>query len=47
VCGRYQRRSDQQAIAEAFAIRNMDALTLETDLELAPKFLKALAMSQS
>jgi putative SOS response-associated peptidase YedK len=29
MCGRYQRRSDKQRIAEAFALGNIDDLTLE------------------
>ena len=38
MCGRYQRRSDKQRIAEAFALGNMDGLALETDVGLAPNF---------
>jgi hypothetical protein len=29
MCRRYQRRSDKQRIAEAFALGNVDGLTLE------------------
>jgi putative SOS response-associated peptidase YedK len=38
MCGRYQRRSDKQRIAEAFALGNMDGLTLELvrDYNVAP-----------
>jgi putative SOS response-associated peptidase YedK len=32
MCGRYQRRSDKQRIAEAFALGNLDGLALELDL---------------
>lgn len=38
MCGRYQRRSDKQRIAEAFAIGNTNSLALETDLGLAPNY---------
>lgn len=31
MCGRYQRRSDKQRIAEAFALGNIDGLALELD----------------
>jgi putative SOS response-associated peptidase YedK len=34
VCGRYQRRSDKQKIAEAFSLGNVDGL----NLELAPDY---------
>ncbi|MGH9587866.1 MAG: SOS response-associated peptidase [Acidobacteriaceae bacterium] len=36
MCGRYQRRSDKQRIAEAFALGNLDGLALE--LDLAPNY---------
>jgi hypothetical protein len=29
MCGRYQRRSDKQKIAEAFQLGNVDGLSLE------------------
>jgi putative SOS response-associated peptidase YedK len=32
MCGRYQRRSDKQRIAEAFSLGNLDGLALELDL---------------
>lgn len=32
MCGRYQRRSDKQRIAEAFALGNVEGLALELDL---------------
>jgi putative SOS response-associated peptidase YedK len=38
MCGRYQRRSDKQRIAEAFALGNVHGLTVETDLALAPDY---------
>lgn len=38
MCGRYQRRSDKQRIAEAFALRNLDDLDLSSELELAPSY---------
>ena len=34
MCGRYQRRSDKQKIAEAFRVRNIEDLFLE----LAPTY---------
>jgi hypothetical protein len=39
VCGRYQRRSDKQRIAEAFALGDVDGLTLELapDYDVAPQ----------
>jgi putative SOS response-associated peptidase YedK len=39
VCGRYQRRSDKQRIAEAFALGNVDGLALELtpDYNVAPQ----------
>src|SRR6185312_15559395 len=36
MCGRYQRRSDKQRIAEAFALEDVDGLALE--LDLAPNY---------
>ena len=38
MCGRYQRRSDKQRIAEAFALGSVDGLALETDLGLKPDY---------
>jgi putative SOS response-associated peptidase YedK len=42
VCGRYQRRSDKQRIAEAFALGNVDGLTLELtpDYNVAPQTMQ-------
>jgi hypothetical protein len=36
MCGRYQRKADEQRIAEAFSVGNIDGLYL--DLELAPNY---------
>ena len=38
MCGRYQRRCDKQRITEAFALGNVDGLTLELvpDYNVAP-----------
>jgi hypothetical protein len=38
MCGRYQRRSDKQKIAEAFQLSNVDGLHLElaSDLQRRP-----------
>ncbi|HEX5234688.1 MAG TPA: SOS response-associated peptidase [Silvibacterium sp.] len=38
MCGRYQRRSDKQRIAEAFQISNLHGLALESDLDLTPNY---------
>lgn len=38
MCGRYQRRSDKQQIAEAFGLGNVDGLSLAIDLDLAPDY---------
>jgi len=38
MCGRYQRRSDKQRIAEAFALGELDSLELSTEVELAPNY---------
>jgi putative SOS response-associated peptidase YedK len=42
VCGRYQRRSDKQKIAEAFALGNVDGLALELtpDYNVAPQTMQ-------
>jgi putative SOS response-associated peptidase YedK len=42
VCGRYQRRSDKQRIAEAFAVGNVDGLALELtpDYNVAPQTMQ-------
>ena len=42
MCGRYQRRSDKQRIAEAFAIGNLDGLVLELtpDHNVAPQTIQ-------
>jgi hypothetical protein len=42
VCGRYQRRSDKQRIAEAFALGNVDGVTLELtpDYNVAPQTMQ-------
>jgi len=42
VCGRYQRRSDKQKIAEAFHLGNVDGLALEfaPDYNAAPQSLQ-------
>jgi putative SOS response-associated peptidase YedK len=39
MCGRYQRRSDKQRIAETFALGNVDGLALEfaPDYNIAPQ----------
>ena len=39
MCGRYQRRSDKQKIAEAFHLRNVDGLALDfpPDYNAAPQ----------
>jgi putative SOS response-associated peptidase YedK len=38
MCGRYQRRSDKQRIAEAFQLGTLDDLDLSTELSLAPDY---------
>jgi putative SOS response-associated peptidase YedK len=42
MCGRYQRRSDKQKIAEAFALGNIDGLALELapDYNVAPQTMQ-------
>src|SRR5215469_6671014 len=42
MCGRYQRRSDKQRIAEAFALGNVDGLALELapDYNVAPQTMQ-------
>jgi putative SOS response-associated peptidase YedK len=42
MCGRYQRRSDKQRIAEAFALGNVDGLSLELapDYNAAPQSMQ-------
>ena len=38
MCGRYQRRSDKQRIAEAFQLGTLDDLDLSVELGLAPTY---------
>jgi putative SOS response-associated peptidase YedK len=38
MCGRYQRRSDKQRIAEAFQLGTLDVLDLSIELGLAPNY---------
>jgi putative SOS response-associated peptidase YedK len=38
MCGRYQRRSDKQRIAEAFQLGTLDDLDLSVELGLAPNY---------
>ena len=38
MCGRYQRRSDKQRIAEAFQLGTLDDLDLSAELSLAPNY---------
>src|SRR5271165_6952006 len=42
MCGRYQRRSDKQRIAEAFALGHVDGLALELppDYNVAPQTMQ-------
>jgi putative SOS response-associated peptidase YedK len=42
MCGRYQRRSDKQKIAEAFHLGNVDGLALEltSDYNVAPQTMQ-------
>jgi len=42
MCGRYQRRSDKQKIAEAFALGNVDGLALELtpDYNVGPQTMQ-------
>ena len=42
MCGRYQRRSEKQRIAEAFGIGNVDGLSLELapDYNVAPQTMQ-------
>ena len=42
MCGRYQRRSDKQRIAEAFSLGNVDGLALELapDYNVAPQTMQ-------
>ena len=42
MCGRYQRRSDKQKIAEAFALGNVEGLALEvtSDYNVAPQTMQ-------
>jgi len=46
MCGRYQRRSDKQKIAEAFQLGNVDGLYLElaSDYNVAPQTMQALIL---
>ena len=38
MCGRYQRRSDKQRIAEAFALGDAHGLARASDVDLAPNY---------
>ena len=38
MCGRYPRRSDKQRIAEAFALGDVQALPLASDIDLPPNY---------
>jgi putative SOS response-associated peptidase YedK len=38
MCGRYQRRSDKQRIAEVFALDQAQGLALPSDLDLTPNY---------
>jgi len=41
MCGRYQRRSDKQRSAEAFAVGNVDGLALELTSDIvAPQTMQ-------
>jgi putative SOS response-associated peptidase YedK len=44
MCGRYQRRSDKQKIAEAFQLSNVDGLHLElaSDYNVAPQTMQPI-----
>ncbi len=44
VCGLYQRRSDKQKIAEAFALGNVDGLALDLapDYNVAPTTMQPI-----
>jgi putative SOS response-associated peptidase YedK len=46
MCGRYQRRSDKQRIAEAFALGHVDGLTLELapDYNVAPQTMQPVVV---
>jgi putative SOS response-associated peptidase YedK len=46
MCGRYQRRSDKQRIAEAFALGNIDGLSLELapDYNVAPQTMQPVVL---
>ena len=46
MCGRYQRRSDKQKIAEAFAVGNVDGLALELppDYNVAPQTMQPVVV---
>jgi putative SOS response-associated peptidase YedK len=46
VCGRYQRRSDKQKIAEAFHLGNVDGLALELapDYNVAPQTMQPVVI---
>ena len=46
MCGRYQRRSDKQRIAEAFAVGNIDGLALELtpDYNVAPQTMQPVIL---
>lgn len=46
MCGRYQRRSDKQKIAEAFALGNVDGLALELtpDYNVAPQKMQPVIL---
>lgn len=47
MCGRYQRRSDKQKTAEAFALGNIDGLALELapDYNVAPQTMHPVVVS--
>ena len=46
MCGRYQRRSDKQRIAEAFDLGNVDgfALELAPDYNVAPQTMQPVSV---
>jgi len=46
MCGRYQRRSDKQRIAEAFSLGNVDGLALELapDYNVAPQTMQPVVV---
>jgi putative SOS response-associated peptidase YedK len=47
VCGRYQRRSDKQRIAEDYAVGNVDGLALELtpDYNVSPRTMQPVIAS--